>query len=168
MTNPADNPWNPQDAALHQMWTEGLTTAEIGRRLNRSKSAVIGRARRLGLPGRAHPIPGRVTAAERLPYQPRPKQLDLVEHIKRLPAPKPQPQPILSSTRTCQFIAGNGRPWTICDAPSLAGSSWCPKHHAICVERVAPPMRDPEIARKAQRARLENSRLAHAQQVARS
>jgi len=38
------------------LWGEGLSTAEIGRRMGVSKCAVIGKARRLGLPRRPSPI----------------------------------------------------------------------------------------------------------------
>ena len=43
-------------AKLRTLWAEGLSTAEIGRRLNISKNAVVGKAHRLNLPGRESPI----------------------------------------------------------------------------------------------------------------
>lgn len=41
---------------LISLWGQGLSTAEIGRRLGVSKNAVIGRAHRIGLTGRPSPI----------------------------------------------------------------------------------------------------------------
>jgi GcrA cell cycle regulator len=41
---------------LRDLWAEGLTTAEIGRRLGISKNAVVGKAHRLDLQGRPSPI----------------------------------------------------------------------------------------------------------------
>jgi GcrA cell cycle regulator len=41
---------------LRTLWAEGLSTAEIGRRMGVSKNAVIGKAHRLNLPGRPSPI----------------------------------------------------------------------------------------------------------------
>ena len=41
---------------LRVLWVEGLSTAEIGRRLNVSKNAVVGKAHRLNLPPRPSPI----------------------------------------------------------------------------------------------------------------
>jgi GcrA cell cycle regulator len=41
---------------LKLLWTEGLSTAEIGRRLNISKNAVVGKAHRLALVARPSPI----------------------------------------------------------------------------------------------------------------
>ena len=43
-------------ARLKAYWLEGLSTAEIGRRLNISKNAVVGKAHRLDLPARPSPI----------------------------------------------------------------------------------------------------------------
>lgn len=44
------------DARLRKLWTEGHSTAEIGRRMGCTKNAVIGRAHRLDLPKRVKPI----------------------------------------------------------------------------------------------------------------
>jgi GcrA cell cycle regulator len=52
---------------LRSLWDEGLSTAEIGRRLGVSKNAVVGKAHRLDLPARPSPIrrDGSGTAAPR-------------------------------------------------------------------------------------------------------
>ena len=51
--------------SLRAFWSEGLPTAEIGRRLGLSKNAVIGKAHRLDLPARPSPIrrPAELAAA---------------------------------------------------------------------------------------------------------
>ena len=41
---------------LRAYWTEGLSTAEIGRRLGVTKNAIVGKAHRLDLPARPSPI----------------------------------------------------------------------------------------------------------------
>jgi len=41
---------------LRALWDEGLSTAEIGRRLGVTKNAVVGKAHRLDLPARPSPI----------------------------------------------------------------------------------------------------------------
>lgn len=41
---------------LRELWAEGLSTAEIGRRLSITKNAVVGKAHRLSLPPRPSPI----------------------------------------------------------------------------------------------------------------
>ena len=42
--------------SLRALWDEGLSTAEIGRRLGVTKNAVVGKAHRLVLPARPSPI----------------------------------------------------------------------------------------------------------------
>ena len=41
---------------LKKMWDEGLTTGEIGKRLNVSKNSIVGKVHRLQLPARPSPI----------------------------------------------------------------------------------------------------------------
>lgn len=42
--------------SLRQLWADGHSTAEIGRRIGASKNAVVGKAHRLDLPRRPSPI----------------------------------------------------------------------------------------------------------------
>ena len=57
---------------LRALWAEGLTTAEIGRRLGISKNSVVGKAHRLDLPARPSPI-----------------RRDVVHNVqRRVPAPR--------------------------------------------------------------------------------
>ena len=49
--------WGPDAIeTLRALWAEGLSTAEIGRRMGVSKNAVVGKAHRLNLPPRPSPI----------------------------------------------------------------------------------------------------------------
>ena len=49
--------WNDETITqLRELWAEGLSTAEIGRRMSVSKNAVVGKAHRLNLPPRPSPI----------------------------------------------------------------------------------------------------------------
>lgn len=41
---------------LRSMWKQGLTTAEIGKKLGVSKNSIVGKVHRLGLSGRPSPI----------------------------------------------------------------------------------------------------------------
>jgi len=46
--------WTPANiATLRQLWDDGLSTAEIGRRMGLNKNQVVGKARREGFPKRA-------------------------------------------------------------------------------------------------------------------
>ena len=51
-------------AKLKKLWTEGLPTGEIGKRLGVSKNAVVGKAHRLSLKSRPSPIRKAVKKAE--------------------------------------------------------------------------------------------------------
>jgi GcrA cell cycle regulator len=60
--------WNEDTIGhLRELWAEGHSTAEIGRRLGVSKNAIVGKAHRLELDGRPSPIrrDGPKPAAER-------------------------------------------------------------------------------------------------------
>lgn len=49
--------WNEEVIGrLRELWAEGHSTAEIGRRLGVSKNAIVGKAHRLDLPARPSPI----------------------------------------------------------------------------------------------------------------
>jgi GcrA cell cycle regulator len=58
---------------LRDLWTQGLSTAEIGRRLSVSKNAIVGKAHRLELDARPSPIRRESTKlmTERPPVGPR-------------------------------------------------------------------------------------------------
>lgn len=52
-----DDAWSDADVVLlRTLWAEGHTTPEIGRRMNRTKGSIIGKAGRLYLPSRPSPI----------------------------------------------------------------------------------------------------------------
>jgi len=50
------SPWPHRDPELRQLWTEGHSLNEIGRRMKLTKNTVMGRAHRLNLPPRPSPI----------------------------------------------------------------------------------------------------------------
>ncbi|MDI2090979.1 GcrA family cell cycle regulator [Commensalibacter oyaizuii] len=60
--------WNEEIVArLRELWAQGLSTAEIGRQLNVTKNAVVGKAHRLGLEGRPSPIRRSAAKKEKTP-----------------------------------------------------------------------------------------------------
>ncbi|QCE34421.1 GcrA cell cycle regulator [Acetobacteraceae bacterium] len=74
---------------LRELWAEGHSTAEIGRRLGTTKNAVVGKAHRLKLPTRPSPIKSRRKKQE----AEKSNQNELF--VKQVPAPKaPKPQPM--------------------------------------------------------------------------
>lgn len=82
---------------LKKMWKEGLTTGEIGKRLNVSKNSIVGKVHRLGLSGRPSPIKKKdeaPKAPKAKPAKPAPAEPKAAE--KKAPAPAkeaPAPHP---------------------------------------------------------------------------
>ena len=94
-------------AALERLWATGATTAEIGRRLDITKNAVVGKAHRLGLPGRPSPI-------------------------KREAHKAPPPAVVDMHGPPCQWPFGDpgDEDFHFCGAPALAKRPYCAEHCA--------------------------------------
>ena len=149
-------------AQLRALWAEGLSTAEIGRRLHVSKNAVVGKAHRLNLPPRPSPIRrSTVDAAPRpratLSSEPTLPSLEApapapasVPPAPRPPAPRPpaeSPRPVLRSvpnapgagrvTACCWPIGEPGtKGFHFCDDPSAPGKPYCSAHAAVAYVKV--------------------------------
>jgi GcrA cell cycle regulator len=101
--------WTPElIEQLDQLWHQGLSTAEIGRRLNISKNAVVGKAHRLHLTARPSPL-------------------------KRPPAPKYAGPP----GPTCSWPIGHPgeKGFRFCGARPVAGKPYCAEHAAMAYVR---------------------------------
>lgn len=92
-------------AQLKDLWAEGLSTAEIGRRLSITKNAVVGKAHRLGLPPRPSPIRRNgskpKTAADKteLPTAATPTpEVPATRTATTLPSATPATQPLATAT----------------------------------------------------------------------
>ncbi|MBF0095505.1 MAG: global cell cycle regulator GcrA-like protein [Alphaproteobacteria bacterium] len=99
-------------AELVRLWNEGLTTGEIGRQLDVSKNAVVGKAHRLGLTGRPSPI--RRAKAEK-------KEDTKIRSVVDL------------SALTCRWPIGDPRDanFHFCGKRVAAGKPYCPDHASI-------------------------------------
>jgi GcrA cell cycle regulator len=86
--------WNDETIVrLRTFWNEGLSTAEIGRRIGVSKNAVVGKAHRLGLSARPSPIRrGAAGAATPRPTAPRRIVGPTLPPLATLPVVDPTPQ----------------------------------------------------------------------------
>ena len=107
---------------LRDLWKQGLSTAEIGRRLGISKNAVVGKAHRLDLPARPSPIKLRPVTAT----APKPQ-----------PALRPAPAPVKlvrvsGKGPSCQWPSGHpGQPdFHFCGKPAEPGKPYCAEHAA--------------------------------------
>lgn len=137
---------------LRDMWTQGFSTSEIGRRLGVSKNTIIGKAHRLDLPGRPSPIRRGPNALPAIASVPRvqftlPPLNSLSVPVPNVVAafrpvaapvtrpnvsalPTPRPGPVLRmSTMTCQWLDGDtSRTFVQCTEHAVLGTSWCETH----------------------------------------
>ncbi|MBR0644773.1 GcrA family cell cycle regulator [Plastoroseomonas hellenica] len=152
--------WNSESIdRLRALWAEGLSTAEIGRRMGISKNAVVGKAHRLNLPARPSPIRREAVprvavprpAAPRIPLGrealPRETPRPAAPVIRRpapmvaaAPAPMVTPQPTAvvrsfprAGARTCCWPIGEPgtADFRFCTAESLGGKPYCAEHAAL-------------------------------------
>lgn len=154
---------------LRALWAEGLSTAEIGRRMGISKNAVVGKAHRLNLSARPSPIrrvPGQAAApraprlapqraperaVERGPFAPHPftvvgappapRPAPLPRPVAAAPAPRPAPR--LSNAACCWPLGEPGKPgFTFCGSRALAGKPYCEEHASLAYVRVKSKQED--------------------------
>jgi GcrA cell cycle regulator len=131
-------------AKLRTLWAEGLSTAEIGRRLNISKNAVVGKAHRLNLPPRPSPIRRGEGTTPRQPQPRRAQGPTLPPLAAELAAPPPALRPIsappkntLRATPCCWPIGEPGKPsFHFCNASSVPGKPYCEDHAAVAYVRI--------------------------------
>lgn len=124
----------PALARLRTLWAAGHTGSRIAEELNAqygmalTRSAVIGQAHRLRLPGRPSPIKRGVTPKRLRPAKapPRAAERDLRAELPHQPAPA---QPALRPGSACQWLEGEPRLRRFCGAACQEGSSYCPGHH---------------------------------------
>ena len=160
------------DARAASLWQAGVSGGAVAVALaaaggaERSASAVIGRMRRLNVPG-SHPravaekvVARREKAAgerrDRAVHREReravreaaaaPRLVAVVWAPPRPPRRVPEGTPLPESLRVriidagpaaCRYIEGDGPGGLCCGHRILPGSAWCPGHHALCTETKA-------------------------------
>jgi hypothetical protein len=145
-------------ALLTELWLGGVTGGEIGRQMGVSRSACMGKLRRLGLLRQDRPRMPIVRRVARLlksseqvsrPPEKVPNKRHLRQNKRPLPppepyrAPPPPPVPAIGSFDLLDLRAGHCRwpgpqdspPWTFCGARQAFDSSYCPEHHALAHNR---------------------------------
>jgi GcrA cell cycle regulator len=147
--------WNEETIGkLRALWAEGLSTAEIGRRMSISKNAVVGKAHRLNLPARPSPIrrDGERSARNRQPRRVHGPTLPaLPAALAPMPAEAPRalerPVPVLRAvclprpgarvTPCCWPIGEPGtKSFRFCDVGAIAGKPYCDEHAALAYVKV--------------------------------
>lgn len=123
--------WTPERVALLiQLWGEGLTGRQIGKRMKITKSTVIGKAQRLKLASRAAARkPPKPFAPARAPFIQRPVSTSRLEEYAAMP----------TVNKPCQFpLWENERPThEYCGKDRIDGKSYCAEHCARAYVRVA-------------------------------
>lgn len=151
--------WNESIIAeLRRLWAEGLSTAEIGRRLGISKNAVVGKAHRLDLAPRPSPIrrserpAGAAAPAPRaigptlapLPSTPiaSPASAPVASApavragpARRLAAVAPAPAQRVSAC--CWPMGEPGKPgFHFCDGAAVPGKPYCAEHAQLAYVKI--------------------------------
>ena len=143
--------WTPAAIArLTELWLCGNSGGEIGRWLGISRSAVMGKLRRLDMLCRDRPrmpIIRHTATAQKLlkttEQVSRPKKRPHKRNKRPLPPPEPYqepPPPPLPAYDTltvldlrhnsCRWPSEGDSPWTFCGRPQTGDSSYCPEHRA--------------------------------------
>lgn len=144
---------------LRRMWKEGLTTGEIGKRLNVSKNSIVGKVHRLGLSGRPSPIKKK----ENTQTEPKTKEAQakqIKEPVKETPKPavkketepqvkNPSPAPKAAAeprhkaghnisltdldNHTCRWPIGDPKDdnFHFCGKKVRIGQTYCEEHAAV-------------------------------------
>lgn len=121
-------------AQLRSLWEQGLSASQIGLRIAKTRSAVLGKVHRLGLPPRPPPIrPDQATKAPAAPSRPKPPRR-APRKVARRPKAAPPPAPP-------RQLGGDGCAWPIgeprqpgfrfCGAERQPGRSYCAGHVRI-------------------------------------
>jgi GcrA cell cycle regulator len=159
--------WAPEHSdALREFLALGLSFSEATRAINRkfetaySRSAVLGRARRIGLEGHKRPqLPPDVTASPNRLGETRSTQPGTPQFHWPLPADERTEIPKLRCVEIeprhlsvvdlehgdCRYPYGGdeeGEAITFCGHPRRPGSSYCAPHFHLSRDPVAPPERD--------------------------
>ena len=153
----SDNPWTDfAVASLRSFWNDGLSTSAIGRALNLSKNAVIGKVHRLDLPARPCPIRRASEREQKRICKSRPlvslppltapvglapnsdaRETGTETRNDTLATPVASPPPFIPSIRRptyrvsqCCWPIGDPRTPTFrfCDDSSLPGKPYCAAH----------------------------------------
>ncbi len=156
--------WTPaRVSTLIALWDEGVSTIEIGRRLDVTKNSVVGKVHRLGLPKRVSPIGSK--SRERKPASARQSPADRKEsavkqavELSRQARPAQASEPVPKANPvSMEHLAGGMCSWPegepgqesfhFCGAPVLEGKPYCLSH---CARAYVRPTRDRDRQRSGQ------------------
>lgn len=138
------SPWTDEKIErLRELWLDGVSARLIGKALDVSKSAVVGKAFRIPLPRRDTPIgrPGKMA-------KPHNDATALATQPSLAPVPDARPESeasVPALRRSCLFIEGEkGRDFGLyqdaprCSTPAKPGSPYCVAHHDLTHTKLQP------------------------------
>lgn len=140
--------WTPaENDKLRELWEAGMSSAEIGRQIGKTKNSVVSRAHRIGLSSRPSPIKRDASGLK----APLPRGGKTTTVVRRKPAPrKPLPKPtapeigdgvegVGGKLGCCQWIVGEpaGTRTRYCGRPS--SGPWCAAHRPVVMAPYVPP-----------------------------
>ncbi|MCQ8276846.1 GcrA cell cycle regulator [Acetobacteraceae bacterium KSS8] len=136
--------WTDESIArLRALWQEGLSTAEIGRRMGITKNAVVGKAHRLDLPARPSPIRKTDADAAAQPVaQPKRPAADR----PRAPSPAPVVGPDLSARSPAAVAQAVHAPAEAASADLAPAAPVAAVLPAVTVRKAEPALAAPEPA----------------------
>jgi GcrA cell cycle regulator len=136
---------------LRELWfvEPQISTAKIGIEVNMSKNAVVGKARRIGLPGRPSPIthhPDGPRPPRRKTMPPPVVTLPVLTSVGACPdAPPPQPPLVVAAVtvrtgreRPCCWPFGEpgSKGFRYCGAPAEIGRPYCEDHCRLAYRKL--------------------------------
>lgn len=149
---------DPVIIELRSMWTEGVATSEMGRRLGVSKNAIVGKAHRMELDPRPSPIrrdPSKPPAVRIIPYRPLAALPSCRQPVPPLalrsppparaiipqvvtPLPTPPPPPFQRRASSCCWPIGNPgtKLFRYCGDAGPPGKSYCLEHAKLAYVKV--------------------------------
>ncbi|MQR98381.1 GcrA family cell cycle regulator [Gluconobacter aidae] len=140
-------------ARLRDLWSQGLSTAEIGRQLSITKNAVVGKAHRLGLPPRPSPIrnrkvqDGEAGTTEAIPRRKSPSRAKAAEPAAVDLLVDKNAGPSRAPANVAEKAAE--KPAPVRKAPSLVPEAAQPAPPVTSVSRSLPPAaKEPVAARR--------------------
>ena len=146
--------WTPERIAeVTRLWSEGLTTAEIGKMVGVTKNAVVGKAHRLGLPPRPSPIRRKGGGGGAGATMPR--------TVAKAPV-KPMRQIALSTSGACckwPFGHPGEADFHFCGSLALVNKPYCPEHYHMAY-LPARAKGDSRPAAQRQQVQMEGARRA--------
>ena len=123
---------------LKKMWDEGLTTGEIGKRLNVSKNSIVGKVHRLQLSGRPSPIKKKDEISEEKAAPAKPAKEEKFEPVAKMPVKNSHSHCGKTSltdldNHTCRWPVGDPKDenFHFCGKKVKIGQTYCEEHANI-------------------------------------